>query len=422
MRYLYSAVFFVFLPVILLRLWWRGRANAGYRLRWRERFAILPVMRSGGIWLHAVSVGETLAAVPLVEALLKQYPDLPITVTCMTPTGSERVRAAFSDRVQHVYCPYDLGFIVRRFLNVVQPKLCLVMETELWPNMVHQCAIQGVPLMVVNARLSRRSARGYYRARCLSMSMLRQIHQIAAQERSDATRFAALGVPVKNIHITGTIKSDVRITETQRQQARHWRRQSGAARYTVIAASTHEGEDTMVLASFMMLKKMDSDAQLILVPRHPERFSLVRSMAKQTGLTVASRSNNDLSATTDILVGDTMGELLTLYGMADAAFVGGSLVARGGHNPLEPLAWGLPVAQGPHTFNFATLNTRIQKKGLSHTVHDAASLAEFWWQMHPEKQRMMIRKDADDFMASAGGSLARVLDLIEPLLRRERVL
>ena len=309
-------------------------------------------------------------------------------------------------------------FILRRFLRVVQPQLCLVMETELWPNMVQACAKNGTPLMVVNARLSQRSARGYFRARCLSVPMLRQIHFIAAQERSDALRFKALGVQAHQMDVTGTIKSDVRVLESQHRQAQTWRTQAGVDRYVVIAASTHEGEDEIVLAAFLALKKSVTNAMLILVPRHPERFKAVTLLAEQTGLKVMCRSKNELAADTDILLGDTMGELMSLYGVADAAFVGGSLVARGGHNPLEPLAWGIPVAQGAHTFNFATLNKRLHKQQLTALVAGAPSLAEFWRRMADHSTRVVIRRHANDFMASAGGSLERVLKHIERIGKR----
>ena len=420
MRQLYSLLFLLLIPVVLLRLWWRGRANPGYRRRWRERFARLPTMRQNGIWLHAVSVGETLAAAPLIEALLQKYPELPITVTTTTPTGSERVHALFGQRVQHVYAPYDLPWLLRRFLRHVKPQLALVMETELWPNMVHSCAEQNVPLVVINARLSKRSARGYYKARCLSVPMLKTIAFIAAQERSDERRFIALGVHPERIEVTGTIKSDVRVSEAQRAAAKALRERLGESRYVVIAASTHDGEDAIVLDAFKQLRGTQNDAALILVPRHPERFDAVTKLAEASGFRVARRSQNSFGPDTDILIGDTMGELMMLYGVADAAFVGGSLVARGGHNPLEPLAWQLPVQQGPHTFNFATLTRRLGKAGVIDTITNAESLARVWRDFSAASTRSERAAQIAPIQRQLGGTLARLLVIVETILESPR--
>lgn len=420
MRQLYSLLFLLLIPVVLLRLWWRGRANPGYRRRWRERFARLPTMRQNGIWLHAVSVGETLAAAPLIEALLQKYPELPITVTTTTPTGSERVHALFGQRVQHVYTPYDLPWLLRRFLRHVKPQLALIMETELWPNMVHSCAEQNVPLVVINARLSKRSARGYFKARCLSVPMLKSIAFIAAQERSDERRFIALGVHPERIDVTGTIKSDVRVSEAQRAAAKALRATLSDSRYLVIAASTHDGEDAIVLDAFARLKRAKNDAALIVVPRHPERFDAVTKLAEASGLHVARRSQNAFGADTDILIGDTMGELMMLYGVADAAFVGGSLVARGGHNPLEPLAWQLPVQQGPHTFNFATLTRRLSKAGVIDVVNDAESLASVWQRFSATSARAERAAHIAPIQRQLGGTLARLLVIVETILESPR--
>jgi 3-deoxy-D-manno-octulosonic-acid transferase len=421
MRRFYTLIFFLLLPFVLLRLWWRGRANPGYRLRWRERFAYLPALKTGGIWVHAVSVGETLAAVPLIKSLQQRYPALPITVTTTTPTGSERVRAAFGDSVQHVYGPYDLPWLVSRFLGAVQPRLCLIMETELWPNLLAGCQQAKVPVVLINARLSKRSARGYGKVAALTRGMLMQLSLIAAQERSDARRFARLGMASERLVVTGSIKTDVVVTEAQRELGAVLRAQleAGATRqrYVVIAASTHAGEDELVLDAFAQLRNSRPDAALILVPRHPERFDAVAQLVEQRGWVTARRSRRDANAETDVLVGDSMGELMGLYAAADVAFVGGSLVATGGHNLLEPAALGLPIVQGPHTFNFAALTRRFRRAGAVVEVANSDELAACWQRWSDAAAREKHGQQSLVELVKLRGSLERVLQLLAAFLR-----
>ncbi|MFZ5843785.1 MAG: lipid IV(A) 3-deoxy-D-manno-octulosonic acid transferase [Pseudomonadota bacterium] len=421
MRGLYTLLFLLLLPVVLLRLWWRGRANPGYRLRWRERFARLPTLQTGGIWLHAVSVGETLAAVPLVKALQQQYPQLPITITTTTPTGSERVRAAFGDSVQHVYGPYDLPWLVQRFLRQLQPRLCLIMETELWPNLLAGCHAAQVPVVLVNARLSQRSARGYARVGALTRGMLAQLALIAAQERSDARRFVRLGMASDRVIVTGSIKTDVVVSDAQRELGALLRAQLEAGpqhrRYVIIAASTHAGEDELVLDAFARVRSAHPDAALILVPRHPERFEAVAALITVRGFALARRSRNDIDAQTAVLLGDSMGELMAFYAAADAAFVGGSLVPRGGHNLLEPAALALPIVQGPHTFNFAAQSRRFRRAGAMREVADAEALAACWLAWADPLVRTPVGSNALTELNRLRGSLSRVLALLTPYLR-----
>ena len=421
MRGLYTLLFLLLLPFVLLRLWWRGRANPGYRLRWRERFARWPALKTGGIWLHAVSVGETLAAVPLVKALQQQYPQLPITITTTTPTGSERVRAAFGYSVQHVYGPYDLPWLVARFLRQLQPRLCLIMETELWPNLLAGCRAAQVPVVLVNARLSKRSARGYARIGTLTRGMLADLSVIAAQERSDARRFVRLGIAAEKVVVTGSIKTDVTVSDSQRELGALLRAQleAGVAhrRYVVIAASTHVGEDELVLEAFATLRRTQPGAALILVPRHPERFDAVAALIAARGFALARRSRNDVSEQTDVLLGDSMGELMAFYAAADAAFVGGSLVPRGGHNLLEPAALALPIVQGPHTFNFAAQSRRFRRAGAMQEVADADALAACWLAWAEPTARATVGALALAELNRLRGSLARLLQLLTPYLR-----
>ncbi|MDR2307587.1 MAG: lipid IV(A) 3-deoxy-D-manno-octulosonic acid transferase [Paucimonas sp.] len=378
-RTLYTLLFHLGLPLVALRLFLRGRKAPAYRQRIAERFACgLPPMRQGGIWVHAVSVGESIAAAPMVRALLKQYPDLPITLTCMTPTGSERIRAMFGDepRVQHCYLPYDLPWAAGRFLDHVRPQLGIIMETELWPNHIHQCAKRGIPVALANARLSARSARGYARFAGLTRPMLAEMSLIAVQTETEGQRFRDLGARPGCVQVTGSIKFDLKIDDQLLPRARALREQWNAVQRPLwIAASTHEGEDALILAAHRELLKVHSDALLILVPRHPERFNAVHGLCAEQFATVRRSGGAAVEAATQVLLGDTMGELLFLYALADIAFVGGSLVPTGGHNPLEPAALALPVIMGPHVFNFLEISAMLREAGALQQVDDAEGLA-----------------------------------------------
>ncbi|MGR6495788.1 lipid IV(A) 3-deoxy-D-manno-octulosonic acid transferase [Pseudomonas fulva] len=378
-RTLYTLLFHLALPLLALRLYLRARKAPAYGRRIDERFAIkLPTMRKGGIWVHAVSVGESIAAAPMVRALLKAYPELPITLTCMTPTGSERIGALFADepRVQHCYLPYDLPWAAERFLDHVQPRLGVIMETELWPNHIHQCARRGIPVALANARLSERSARGYGRFARLTRPMLAEMSLIAAQTEVEAQRFLALGARAACVQVTGSIKFDLKIDEQLVPRAQALRQQWAATSRPVwIAASTHDGEDALILQAHQQLLQVHGDALLILVPRHPERFDAVHAICSQQFATVRRSTGLPVLAQTQVLLGDTMGELLFLYALADMAFVGGSLVPTGGHNPLEPAALALPVLMGPHVFNFLEISAMLREAGALQQVDDAQGLA-----------------------------------------------
>ncbi|POF87466.1 lipid IV(A) 3-deoxy-D-manno-octulosonic acid transferase [Pseudomonas putida] len=378
-RTLYTLLFHLGLPLVALRLFLRARKAPAYGQRVSERFAIkLPPMRQGGIWVHAVSVGESIAAAPMVRALLKAYPELPITVTCMTPTGSERIRALFADepRIQHCYLPYDLPWAAARFLDHVRPRLGVIMETELWPNHIHQCAKRGIPVALANARLSARSARGYGRFAKLTRPMLAEMSLIAAQTETEAERFRSLGARPECVQVTGSIKFDLKLDEQLLPRARQLREQWQASQRPVwIAASTHEGEDAQVLEAHRRLLQVHADALLILVPRHPERFNAVHALCAEQFATVRRSSAELVTDATQVLLGDTMGELLFLYALADIAFVGGSLMPTGGHNPLEPAALALPVISGPHVFNFLDISAMLKDAGALQSVDDSQALA-----------------------------------------------
>ncbi|KTT17138.1 MULTISPECIES: lipid IV(A) 3-deoxy-D-manno-octulosonic acid transferase [Pseudomonas] len=420
-RTLYTLLFHLGLPLLALRLYLRARKAPAYGRRLGERFAFrLPAMRKGGIWVHAVSVGESIAAAPMVRALLKAYPELPITLTCMTPTGSERIRALFGDepRVQHCYLPYDLPWAAGRFLDHVQPRLGVIMETELWPNHIHQCARRGIPVALANARLSERSARGYGRFARLTRPMLAEMSLIAAQTEVEAQRFLALGARTGCVQVTGSIKFDLKIDEHLVSRAQALRQQWAAASRPVwIAASTHDGEDALVLQAHRQLLQVHGDALLILVPRHPERFEAVHALCSQQFATVRRSTGLPVLAQTQVLLGDTMGELLFLYALADMAFVGGSLVPTGGHNPLEPAALALPVLMGPHVFNFLEISAMLREAGGLQQVDDAQGLAGAVQRLVelPQDARRM-GEAGRAVMRANQGALQRLLEGLEKLM------
>ncbi|MFJ2365699.1 lipid IV(A) 3-deoxy-D-manno-octulosonic acid transferase [Pseudomonas sp. NPDC087697] len=423
-RTLYTVLFYLGLPLVAIRLWLRSRKAPAYARRIGERFSIgLPVMKPGGIWVHAVSVGESIAAAPLIRALLERYPQLPITVTCMTPTGSERIHAMFANepRIQHCYLPYDLPCAAARFLDRVRPKLAVIMETELWPNHIHQCAKRGIPVALANARLSERSARGYGRFAKLTQPMLAEMSLFAVQTEAEAERFRQLGARAETVEVTGSIKFDLSIDPQLLQRAAELRQQWQAVERPVwIAASTHEGEDEVVLAAHRQLLASHPDTLLILVPRHPERFNPVFELCQQQGFNTIRRSTGEaVSANTSVLLGDTMGELLFLYALADSAFVGGSLVPNGGHNLLEPAALAKPVLSGPHLFNFLEIAALLRSAKALQEVDDAQGLAvavQRLFELPRDAQRMA--EAGLTVMRANQGALQRLLDGLGRLIDR----
>lgn len=419
-RLLYTLLLHLALPLIALRLALRARKAPAYARRINERFSLgLPTMKPGGIWVHAVSVGESIAAAPMIRALQAHYPDLPITVTCMTPTGSERIQALFGASVQHCYLPYDLPWAAARFLDRVQPRLAVVMETELWPNHIHQCAKRGIPVALANARLSERSARGYARFGKLTAPMLGELSLIAVQTQTEAQRFLDLGARAGCVEVTGSIKFDLKIDAELLQRADALRQQWQATTRPVwIAASTHAGEDEIVLAAHRQLLKTQPDALLILVPRHPERFNSVHELCISERLTTRRRSTAEaVQASDQVLLGDTMGELLFLYALADIAFVGGSLVANGGHNLLEPAALGKPVLSGPHLFNFLEIAAQLREAGALSEVENAMQLADKVAALLNEPSEMQRMSQAGLSVLKANqGALQRLLEGLQRLL------
>lgn len=390
-RVFYITLFTLLLPLLFLRLLWRSLKAPDYRKRLLERCGISSIKPAqNSIWLHAVSVGEVAAAVPIIMDLLQSYPDKDIVVTTTTPTGSAHLTTLLDKvpaqqvaelklltRVSHVYAPYDWPLFVGLFLYRIKPQLHIVIETELWPVSLWLCSCFDIPALVANARLSEKSAKGYRRVGWLSRAMMTDL-LVATQYQEDADRYLALGLPADSLQLTGSIKFDVDIPKILEQQAAQCKQEFIAAKksFIWIAASTHQGEDEQVLAAHRDILQTYPDTLLILVPRHPERFNDVAQLADGLGFKVNRYSlKQSMQSSDSVLLVDTMGQLLMLYGVADVAFIGGSLLKIGGHNPIEAAAWRVPVLSGPHTFNFAQVTNLLEQAGGLKVVLDAKQLA-----------------------------------------------
>jgi len=415
MRLLYSLMWWLALPLVLGRLWWRGRAEPGYRAHLGERLGFYgrDADKRPAIMVHAVSVGETRAAEPLVEALLAAYPDHRILLTHMTPTGRATGRALFGKhgaRVVQSYLPYDTGFMVGRFLRHFAPRACILMETEVWPNLIHACARHKVPVALVNARLSERSLRRGQGLGGLMMDAARAIPLVAAQTELDAARIASLGAP--NVEVTGSIKFDVVPPEAALQTGAMLRAHF-ADRPVLLCASTREGEETQILDAF---KTMDRPAGmlLLLVPRHPQRFDEVARMAVERGLSLARRSSLPERVDADVLLGDSMGEMFAYYAACDCAFIGGSLMPLGGQNLIEACALARPVLVGAHTFNFLQATEEAVAAGGALRVADAGALMrEAARLLRDDDARAAMGARALAFAAHHRGATARTVELLQ---------
>ncbi|MEC4725886.1 lipid IV(A) 3-deoxy-D-manno-octulosonic acid transferase [Shewanella sp. D64] len=376
-RSIYSALLYLLLPLLVLYLAFRSIKSPDYRRRWGERFGLTKLKHSD-LLIHSVSMGETLAAIPLIKAIQQRYPQMSITVTTTSPTGSAEVVKAFGTSVQHCYLPFDISICVGRFLRQVSPKQIVIMETELWPNLIHQASSQGMRLMLANARLSDKSARQYSKRMKLIQPMLQSLDIIAAQSQQTADRFIELGVSPSKINVCGSLKFDLSIPEDKITQAKalrqQWREQSAPI---WVAGSVHPGEFDAIIEAHKRLLAYKADALLVIVPRHPEQFNAAAEKIVASGLSLARRSQCDeVDSSTQVLLGDTMGELLTFYGAADQAFIGGTLINNGGHNPLEPAAFGLPVYVGPNHWDFAEITCLLQDAGALKVIASADELAE----------------------------------------------
>jgi 3-deoxy-D-manno-octulosonic-acid transferase len=421
-RWIYTLVMYLATPIIFYRLISRGLKNQDYFGRWRERFGYFEVPNNlnlaGSIWVHAVSVGEFNAAIPLIEALMKRFPERPMVISTITPTGSARVKQVLRDRVFHVYLPYDLPGSVNRFLTRVQPKIAIVMETEIWPNLYLSCSQRRIPILIANARLSERSLRGYGPAMPLAGHCVRQAAWIAAQSRIDAERFLRLGADPDRLELVGNIKFDMAVSDAVIEKGRAYRQHWGATRPVWIAASTHEGEEAAALESHSLVLQQFSDAMLIVVPRHPERFKQVVQMCKTVGFRTSTRSENLMPEhDTQCFVLDSMGELMAFFAACDVAFVGGSLATIGGHNVLEPASLGLPVLVGPHTHNFEEINERLSAAGALILIHNGVELGQGVTELFSDASAASVIGSAGArVVKSERGALERLMGRAEKLL------
>ena len=420
MRYLYTFVMYLVMPLIVLRLLVRGMRSPPYHRRWSERFGFFDAPGfSGSLWVHAVSVGEVNAAEPLIKALRRDYPNASLVVSTVTPTGMARVHQLFGDAVFHVYLPYDLPFAVNRFLQRIRPQLALIVETEIWPNLYHACHKRGVPMMIVNARLSDRSMRGYRALRGTVSSALRCVQVIAAQSVADAARYRLLGAAPQQIVVSGNMKFDMRIPPHAAAAGASMRQQWGRQRPVWMAASTHEGEELAVLEAHLQVLKQFPDALLLIAPRHPERFKLVEHAVRALDFSVATYSAEGIPAPShQVFVIDAMGRLMPFYAASDLAFVGGSLVPIGGHNVLEPAALGRPVLVGPHTFNFAEITLSLIREGGAECVDSADRLgADVQRLLRDDGRRARMGEVAQQVFERERGAVQRIMQMVDALLQ-----
>jgi 3-deoxy-D-manno-octulosonic-acid transferase len=419
MRVLYSLMWWLALPLVLGRLWWRGRREPGYRTHLGERLGFYgrAVDMRPTIMVHAVSVGETRAAEPLVEALLAARPDCRILLTHMTPTGRATGRSLFAhhgDRVIQSFLPYDTGFMVGRFLRHFRPAACILMETEVWPNLIHGCAANKVPVALVNARLSERSLRRGRKIGTLMTDAARAITLVAAQTDADAERIASLGAP--NVAVTGSIKFDVVPPQAALDTGAMLRARFGN-RPVLLCASTREGEEALILDAVRALDTRPAGMLLVLVPRHPQRFDEVARMVVDSGLTLARRSALPERVDTDVLLGDSMGEMFAYYAACDCAFIGGSLLPLGGQNLIEACALGKPVLVGEHTFNFLQATEEAVAAGGALRVADAAALVRTAaGLLDDDARRAAMGAQALAFAARHRGATVRTVELLQQII------
>ncbi|ELU8567430.1 lipid IV(A) 3-deoxy-D-manno-octulosonic acid transferase [Vibrio alginolyticus] len=411
-RIVYTLLLALASPLLLFGLYKSKPNKPKFGSRWKEHFGITPKLKSNDkpIWIHAVSVGESIAATPLIKALKEQNPEQSILVTTTTSTGAEQV-AKLGDLVKHRYMPIDFGFAIKGFLKAVQPKQMLIIETELWPNTLHNVHKAGIPITVVNARLSEKSCQNYAKIQRLFNQLHPCLTQVLCQTDSDAERFERLGVEKKKLSVTGSIKFDIQISEQVKQQGQQLRAQLGNDRPIWIAASTHKGEDEQVLDAHRQVLKSHPNALLILVPRHPERFDDVFTLCQQQGFkTVRRTSTHAVETNTQVYLGDTMGEMLTLIGAADICFMGGSLIGDkvGGHNVLEPAALGVPIINGPSFFNFKEIVHEMKQNNLIKIVKNEDELARAIVALIKDvAAHERITSELAHFMLANSGSLQR---------------
>ena len=419
MRILYVLLTWLIVPFVAAAESWKALWHPEYRGRVGQRFGFVPRQaRAGCVWVHAVSVGEVQAAAALIRALQARDPELDIMVTTTTPTGAERVQALFKGQVRHCYLPYDVPGAVNRFLDRLQPRLAIILETEIWPTLYRALGRRNVPIVLASARLSARSVERYRRfPSLLSETFARDVF-VAAQTQADAERFIAIGAPAARVQATGNIKYDLQIPQSALDAGRAFRAQCGAARPVWIAGSTHEGEEEAALEAHALLREKYPNALLILVPRHPQRFDAVRALLRRRDARFVQRSAGQVpGAEHDVFLVDTLGELQLFYAASDVAFVGGSLVPIGGHSLLEPAVLGLPILSGPHTQNARDVAELLAQSGALRIIADADGLAAALIEDcgNPERARALGARGREA-IALGRGAVDRLVAMLLPLL------
>lgn len=415
LRPIYTALLYLAAPLVFMLNAWRGLRDPLYRDRPFERFGFTALRpEQPAIWIHAVSVGEVQAAAPLIRALLQLHAQHCIVVTTTTPTGAQRVRSLFPDQIRHAYLPYDLPGAVRRFLDRVRPQRAIVMETEVWPNLYRACRRRGIPVTLVSARLSERSVRRYRRFASVFADVVRDL-TIAAQTPADAQRFVAIGADARRVHVMGNIKFDLEVPSQVRTAGAQLRSREFAERAVWVAGSTHAGEEDILIKAHQQLRQSRGDALLVLVPRHPNRFDQVRDWLQSHQIRFASRSRGESAQGVDVLLADTLGELLMLYAAADVAFVGGSLVSHvGGHNLLEPAALGKPILTGPHHANGRDIERLLVDSGAVLQVQTAQELVAALGELLADRaRREQMGSKGLAVVETNRGALARALAVLD---------
>ena len=420
-RLTYILIFYLALPLIVIRLLWRSLREPAYRTQFLQRFGFISPVRGPTLWVHAVSAGETIASVPLVKQLLIAYPDHQVLVTNMTPTGRERVLHLFADehRVRQSYAPYDIPGAIHRFLRRVKPEILLIIDTELWPNWLAACRTRKISTMLVNGRLSQKSARGYARLGTLTKRMLSCLDCVTVQAQSQAQRFLSLGLEDSRLHVTGSIKFDLDLPGDIDAKAGVYRELLGAHRMVLVAGSTHKGEEEALLNSLMVVGEQFPETLLVLAPRHPHRFAEVRALLdnRQIAYRTLSSGAHCETGTTVFLV-DTLGELLYFYAAADMAFVGGSLVPVGGHNLMEAAAFDLPILMGPYLHNVDDIAGEFEQAGAMRQVTTKTLAPVILALLKDNIERMAMGEAAGQVMARNRGALDRTCALVDDLINK----
>ncbi|AMN46088.1 3-deoxy-D-manno-octulosonic-acid transferase [Steroidobacter denitrificans] len=421
-RLIYNVLVHLATPPALAAILLRGLRNPAHRGRLGERLGYVRLDAAGDasdrLWIHAVSVGEVQAAAVLLRSLQRRYPRYRLLVTTATPTGARRVRDLFGDQVQHAYLPYDLPGAVRRFLSAARPAIAIVMEREIWPNLFCECAGRGIPVLLASARLTERSMRLHRRFAALFAPALDKVI-VAAQTAADAQRFLAIGAPAPQVHVTGNIKFDMEVDEGLPQAGDALRAAQFPDRLVWVAGSTHEGEEDVLLDAHRRVCLQHPGCLLVLAPRHPERFDPVRACLKARGVRFASRSaGTSVGADTEVLLVDTLGELMLFYAAGDIAFVGGSLVPVGGHNLLEPAVLARPIVVGPYNFNGPDIARMFLDSGAAVEAASAAPLAKIIIELAGDTaRRVAMGHLGRRIVTDNRGAAAHMVQLIEASLR-----